>query len=172
LRTRAALPEPRPARDLRGRPPPRNRREDGRSAVARGRGVGSLPEFVVKKDPRSPRGARLALRVLGGAAAAALLAACGGNGAGLAAARQPGVAQSSAPLALSQDDATLVAVNTETDTLSIFANAHGDVRRVAELPVGKDPRSVALTMNGLRAFVACSAAGTVDVVDLPIRRIM
>ena len=120
---------------------------------------------------RIRRGASFALPAIG-AAGALLLAACGGSGSGAAVNRQPGIAQNSAPLAISRDDATVVAVNTETDTVSIFLHGINTIRRLAEIAVGKDPRSVALDAAGTRAYVACSQDGTVDVIDVPHQRVI
>lgn len=106
------------------------------------------------------------------AAGALALAGCGGNGSGQAAQRVPGTAQSSAPLARSRDDATLVAVNSASDTMSVFHNQGGHLTRLAEIPVGRDPRSVALHADGRIAYVACSADDRVDVVDVMRRKVV
>jgi len=108
-----------------------------------------------------------------GTAGAVLAAACGGSGAGNAAVnRTPGVAQSSAPIVRSADDTTLVAVNSESDSISVFSNDAGNITRTAEIAVGRDPQSVALSTHPRRAYVACSDSGTLDVVELDARRVI
>src|SRR5258706_8712433 len=120
------------------------------------------------------RGALVALAVIQ-AAGAVVIASCGGSGSGsanAAAIRTPGVAQSSGPLARSADDTLLVAVNSEADSISVFSNNAGNITRTAEIPVGHDPQSVALSSHTRRAFVACSESGTLDVVQLSARRVI
>src|SRR6185369_16450806 len=132
---------------------------------------------------RGARVARSAIRTAGallglaaiGTGGAFLVAACGGSGSGnasAAAVKIPGVAQSSAPLARSADDTLLVAVNSEADSISVFSNNAGNITRTAEIPVGHDPQSVALSSHTQRAFVACSDSGTLDVVQLQARRVI
>jgi DNA-binding beta-propeller fold protein YncE len=125
---------------------------------------------VSQRDP-SVLGARAALLAFG-LAVAALLPACGNSGNAAVAAAKAGGAQSSAPLARSANDSVLVAVNSESDSISVFSQPGGDLTRVAEIQVQKDPRSIALSANGKRAFVACSESGTVEVVDVPRRLIV
>src|SRR4051812_2188415 len=50
----------------------------------------------------------------------------------------------SSPIALSADDAVLVCVNQDQDTISIFDALKGVPVKVAEVPVGREPRSIAL----------------------------
>ena len=72
--------------------------------------------------------------------------------------------QSSGTLALGKDNRTLVAANTFNNSISVIALP--SARLVVEIPVGNDPRSVALTADGLRAVTANRADGTLSVVDL------
>lgn len=106
------------------------------------------------------------------AAGALALAACSGGGSGQAVKRVPGRAQTSAPIARSPDDSMLVAVNSASDSISFFGNQAGHVTRIAEIPVGRDPRSVALRTNKMTAFVACAADDRVDAVDLSRGRVV
>ncbi len=71
---------------------------------------------------------------------------------------------SSGTLALGKDNRTLVAANTFNNSISVIALP--SARLVVEIPVGNDPRSVALTADGLRAVTANRADGTLSVVEL------
>lgn len=76
----------------------------------------------------------------------------------------------STSIALSSDDQRLVVVNRESDSVSIIRvrdEDDNDVEQlIAEIPVGKDPRFVALSPDDKWAFVTNSGDGTVSVVDL------
>lgn len=67
-------------------------------------------------------------------------------------------------LALGKDNRTLVIANTFNDSISVVTLP--SAKLVTEIPVGNDPRSVALTADGLRAVTANRADGTLSVVDL------
>ena len=67
-------------------------------------------------------------------------------------------------LALSNNGRTLVAVNMLSDSMSIIAITNGEV--TAEVPVGDDPRSIALTPDNTRAIVTNRMSGTLSVVDI------
>ena len=71
----------------------------------------------------------------------------------------------SSPIALSGDDVFLVNVNPEVNTVTIFLS--GGPNRIGEVPVGKDPVSVAIHPSRPVAYVANSQDGTLSVVDLP-----
>ncbi len=63
----------------------------------------------------------------------------------------------------------LVVVNHETNSVSVFRTTGGSssgevLRKLAEIPVGREPHCVALDRGGRRAFVTNSASGTVSVV--------
>jgi YVTN family beta-propeller protein len=67
-------------------------------------------------------------------------------------------------LALAKDNRTLVAANMLNNTISVVLPAQGKL--VAEIPVGNDPRSIALTSDGARAITTNRGDGTLSVVDL------
>jgi YVTN family beta-propeller protein len=73
----------------------------------------------------------------------------------------------SAPLALTLDNQRLVVANTDTNSVSIF-EVHSDatLRKLKELRVGIEPRSVAVLPDGSKAYVANTVSGTVTVIDL------
>jgi len=72
-------------------------------------------------------------------------------------------------LALGKDNRTLVAANTFNNSISIITLPAAKL--TAEIPVGNDPRSVALTADGLRAVTANRADGTLSVVDLTTQKV-
>ncbi|MCC6802473.1 MAG: hypothetical protein IT319_06290 [Anaerolineae bacterium] len=67
-------------------------------------------------------------------------------------------------LAIANDGRTLVAANMINNSMTILIPAFDRV--VAEIPVGKDPRSVALTLDNSRALVANHGDGTLSVVSM------
>ena len=71
---------------------------------------------------------------------------------------------SSNMLALAPDNRTLVVANMLNSTLSVVLPGTGEL--VAEIPVGKDPRSVALLDDGLHAVTANRGDDTLSLVDL------
>jgi YVTN family beta-propeller protein len=73
-------------------------------------------------------------------------------------------AESSSTMALAENNRTLVVVNSLNDSLSVVSVSE---RKLAqEIPVGDDPRSVALTDDGERAVTANRGDGTLTVVTL------
>ncbi len=79
----------------------------------------------------------------------------------------PSKANKSGPIAITADGSRVVAVNTDTDTVSIFEVAgNGTLTKLQEVEVGDEPRSVALLPNGRWAYVANTVDGTVTVVNL------
>lgn len=73
-------------------------------------------------------------------------------------------------IALSADNSTLLVVNRENDSVSIFRVRNNDGSdaddKLAEVAVGQEPRGVAISPEGLRAFVTNTASGTVSVLGL------
>lgn len=67
-------------------------------------------------------------------------------------------------IALANDGRTLVAANMINNSMTILIPAFDRV--IAEIPVGRDPRSVALTLDSTQALVANRGDGTISVVDL------
>lgn len=67
-------------------------------------------------------------------------------------------------LALAESNGLLVAVNMLTDTVALVAPAMGELR--AELPVGDDPRSVAVAPDGVRALIANRGDSSLTVLDV------
>ena len=78
-------------------------------------------------------------------------------------AKNPG---SSSPIAISDDDALLVVVNNLDDSITVI-NVAGDANtKVAEIEVGDEPRTVAITADKRFAYVANQGSATVSVIDL------
>jgi len=73
---------------------------------------------------------------------------------------------SSSPIAISEDDSLLVVVNNLDDSVSII-NVAGDANtKVAEIEVGDEPRTVAISADKQRAYVTNQGSATLSVIDL------
>jgi YVTN family beta-propeller protein len=101
-----------------------------------------------------------------------LAAACGGGANPTGDGSQTGSGQiaknssSSSPIAISDDDALLVVVNNLNDSVTVM-NVAGDANtKVAEITVGDEPRTVAITTDKKFAYVTNQASATVSVIDL------
>jgi YVTN family beta-propeller protein len=76
----------------------------------------------------------------------------------------------STTIALTRDNHRLLVVNRQTNSLSVlkvrdlFGNDRADL--LAEIPVGIEPRCVAIHPNGLEAYVTNGVSGTVTIIDL------
>src|SRR5213593_990673 len=83
---------------------------------------------------------------------------------------QPGRAQVynrptySSPIAISRDDMLIWAVNPSDDSVSVIRPDNNT--RLAKIPVGDEPQSVALTPDGQYAYVANAAAGTITIIQI------
>jgi len=76
----------------------------------------------------------------------------------------------SSAIALTDDGATLLVVNPDSNTLSLVDT--GSHAILAELPVGIDPRTVTVDSAGRRAYVANRGSDNVSVVDLVARTVI
>jgi YVTN family beta-propeller protein len=73
---------------------------------------------------------------------------------------------SSSPIAISEDDSLLVVVNNLDDTVTLI-NVAGDANtKVAEIEVGDEPRTVAISPDKQWAYVTNQGSGTVSVINL------
>jgi len=72
--------------------------------------------------------------------------------------------RSSSAIAITADGATLLAVNPDSNSLSLIDL--GTLVTVTEIPVTVDPRTVAVDDAGLRAYVANRGSDSVSIVDL------
>ncbi len=99
------------------------------------------------------------------AVAVALLAGTAGS----AQAAKVSVPTHSTTIALTRKDRFLVAVNRETNSISVLQVRSGssDTKKLlAEIPVGLEPRSVAIDPKGKVAYVSNALDGTVSIVSL------
>ncbi|HEX6810304.1 MAG TPA: hypothetical protein VF384_01660 [Planctomycetota bacterium] len=99
------------------------------------------------------------------------LAGCDGNNGGSNVGVQPEPApvlgpRGSSTIVRTADDRKLLVVNPDADTLSIFELVQQQPVKDCEIAVGADPRSVAVTASGTKAYVANAASGTVSVITL------
>lgn len=78
-------------------------------------------------------------------------------------------AQSSKALALTGDGTLLIVANPDSNSVSLIETAEQEV--LAELPVGVDPRTVAVDSSGQRAYVANRGSDSISVIDLPILQV-
>jgi DNA-binding beta-propeller fold protein YncE len=79
-------------------------------------------------------------------------------------------ATQSSPIALSADDRVLVNVNPDVNSITVFDVTTESPRKLAEIKVGREPSSVAISPDGTVAFVANALDGTVTPVDLNKRK--
>ncbi|MBE0691143.1 MAG: beta-propeller fold lactonase family protein [Anaerolineae bacterium] len=70
----------------------------------------------------------------------------------------------SGSIALAPDNLTMVAANALSDSITILVPSQSRV--IDEVSVGRDPRSVAITLDGTRVLVANRGDGTVSIVDI------
>ena len=74
----------------------------------------------------------------------------------------------SSPIAVTGDDAFVVAVNTLNGSVSVFSVAGDSNIKLAEIPTGQHPQSVATSPDGQRAYVTNQFSNTVSVIDLEL----
>jgi YVTN family beta-propeller protein len=75
-----------------------------------------------------------------------------------------GVRRASAPLALTSDGGLLLTVNPDSNSISLIETVN--FSKLAEVPVGVDPRHIILDESKGRAYVSNRGSGSVSVVDL------
>ncbi len=73
---------------------------------------------------------------------------------------------SSSTIALGKDTLTMAAANMLSDSVTILVPSQGKI--LGEVAVGHDPRSVAITPNGLRALVANRGDDTLSVINIGV----
>jgi YVTN family beta-propeller protein len=101
---------------------------------------------AVEQTPAAPAGTQAVVPATGGAVA-----------------KNP---SSSSPIAISEDDSLLVVANNLDDSVSVI-NVAGDANtKVAQVEVGDEPRTVAITPDKRLAYVTNQASATVSVIDL------
>lgn len=75
----------------------------------------------------------------------------------------------SQPLALTGDDAFLLVVNPDNNTLTAFDVRADRNRKLLELPVQTEPNGVAVLPDGTKAYVANTVSGTITALRLNLR---
>jgi len=78
--------------------------------------------------------------------------------------------RSSSALALTSDNATLLVVNPDSNSISLVDTA--TLKLIAELRTGVDPHTVAVDEQGERAYVADRGSGTVTVINPAARTVV
>lgn len=80
----------------------------------------------------------------------------------------------SSSIALTSDDRKLVVVNCQNNSVSVIEvrnpNGNDSQTLIAEIPVGNEPRYVALHPNDRYAYVTNTVDGTVSVIDLSLEK--
>jgi YVTN family beta-propeller protein len=80
-------------------------------------------------------------------------------------ARAPGASSYSSHIALSPDDRFLWVVNPDNNSVTVI-NVGGDLnQKVAEITVGVEPQCVAITPDGMKAYVTNMVSGNVAVIN-------
>jgi YVTN family beta-propeller protein len=83
---------------------------------------------------------------------------------------QATIKRSSSAIAVTSDGAFCLVVNPDSNSLSLIDTSA--LEKMAEIPVGLDPRTVAVDDTGSRAYVANRGSDSVSVVDLPTRAVV
>jgi YVTN family beta-propeller protein len=76
----------------------------------------------------------------------------------------------SGPIAITRDDKFVWAVNRDNNSVSVFRVAGDANFRIKEIPVGREPRCVAITPDDKKVFVTNMVDGTVSVIDQKKRK--
>src|SRR2546426_2828810 len=71
----------------------------------------------------------------------------------------------SSPIAITRDDRFVWVVNRDNNSVSVLEVGSDVNAKIAEIPVGAEPRCVAITPNGRKVYVTNTASGTVSVID-------
>lgn len=79
---------------------------------------------------------------------------------------------SSSPIALDRTETELWAVNPDTDTVAVVGVNAPDGTRAVEVPVGREPQSLAVSADNTKVYVANAVSGTVSVVDRAARAVV
>jgi YVTN family beta-propeller protein len=79
----------------------------------------------------------------------------------------PAVCQAgnSSPIALTSDDRFVWVVNPDNNSVSVIEVRNDVNQRIAEIPVGQDPQTLAVTGDNKKVYVTNRRSGTVSVID-------
>ncbi len=104
------------------------------------------------------------------AATVALVAlAARGTGSAPAASGSP---TNSSPIAITSDDRFVWSVNPDNNSVSVFRVAGDLNKKVAEIPVGREPSCVAITPDDAKVYVTNIVSGTVSVINAATRQVV
>ena len=78
----------------------------------------------------------------------------------------------SSPIAITSDNRYVWSVNPDNDSVSVFDVADDANKKVAEIPVGKEPWCVAITPDDEKVYVTNMASGTVSVINARSREVV
>jgi YVTN family beta-propeller protein len=78
----------------------------------------------------------------------------------------------STPLALTHDDRFLWVTNPNNNSVTLMEVANDANRKIKEIRVGQEPRSVAITPDDKKVYVANQVSGTVSVIDAVQQRVV
>ena len=85
---------------------------------------------------------------------------------------RPRRATRSSPIAVTSDDQFVWSVNPDNNSVSVFDVAGDANKKIAEIPVGKEPWCVAITPDDQKVYVTNMASGTVSVIDAYRRKVI
>src|SRR3954462_7629307 len=77
----------------------------------------------------------------------------------------------SSPIVLTGDNTRLVNCNPDNNSITVFDASTDTLSLVGSVTVGREPNSVAIHPNNVKAYVANSLDGTVSVVNLTTRTV-
>jgi len=83
----------------------------------------------------------------------------------------PALPTQSSPMALSTNGPMLVTVNPDANTITVFLILPHELKKQSEIPVGREPSSVAMQPKSQTAYVANALDGTVSILTIPSRHI-
>jgi len=78
----------------------------------------------------------------------------------------------SSPIALTPDDRFVWVVNPDSNSVSVVRVENDTNQLVAEIAVGVEPQSIAISPNGATAYVSNTVSGTVSVIDTATRTVV
>lgn len=78
----------------------------------------------------------------------------------------------SSPIALTGDNNYVWSVNPDADSVSVMDISGDKNQKVAEVPVGDEPRCIALTPDNKKAYVANALSGNVSVIDAATYKVL
>ncbi len=109
--------------------------------------------------------------------ASLIVAGCGGGGGGGGGNNNQGgnavllKESRSTPIALTSDGAFVWSVNPDADTVSVIEVAGDKNQKLDEIPVGDEPRCVAITPDDKKVYVTNAVSGTVSIIDAATRKL-